>query len=150
MTPHLPALTALCLLTIAACGGGSGSGAALPAMTKYYSCDETYTMGSGPIHRCLEFSQPTEFVTPSPDKCTPTANGYMGKPGNGLSATLRCPRTDPGCVCVHDDVSGAHYEEYEYQSADLDAYKSAAMLCSTGGTVSCFGGISIPADAGTP
>ena len=145
---RLPVFAAL-LLTAAACGGGGSSGTALPAMTKYYSCDETYTMGGGPIHLCVEYSQTMEFATPSANSCTPTANGYMGKPGNGLSTTAHCPKAEPGCVCVSDDQAG-HYEEYRYQSADQDAYKSATILCSTGGTVSCFGGLIPPADAGAP
>jgi hypothetical protein len=145
----------LLLATSAACGGGSGSGAdaATPATTTYYSCDETYSMGPDTVfHSCVEFSQETPFKTPSANQCTPTANGYMGKPGNGLSTTKPCPMTEPGCVCVYDEEPGhQHYEDYEYQTATADAYQRAAGLCNgiAGGTVSCFGGLTVPADAGT-
>jgi len=149
----LPAVAAL-LLPIVGCGdgGGHGAGEALPATTTYYSCDETYTMGGGPLHLCLEYSQDAAFATPSANACPPTANGYTGSPGNGLSTTKRCPRDVPGCVCVHEDDMGRHYEEFRYQSADLDAVQSATKLCQAyvAGMISCFGGLTAPADAGAP
>jgi hypothetical protein len=148
-------LAALLVGTHAACGGGSpnGADAALPETTTYFSCDETYSMGPDTIvHSCLEYSQEAPFHTPSPNQCTPTANGYMGKPGNGLSTTKPCPTTEPGCVCSHDEEPGHHhYEDYQYQTETEDGYRRAALLCKgfAGGTVSCFGGLTVPADAGT-
>lgn len=145
----LPVLAVL-LLTAAACGGNSADGA-LPATTTYFSCDETYTMGGGPLHLCLEYSKNVAFATPSANACPPRANGYTGAPGNGLSTTRRCPKDEPGCVCVHDDQLGGHYEEFRYQSADLDAVKSATLLCmGLVGMTSCFGGLTAPADASAP
>ena len=145
------------LLASAACSGGNGNrnGAdgATPATTTYFSCDQTYSMGPDIIvHSCAEYSQEVPFNTPSAIQCTPTANGYMGKPGNGLSTTKPCPTTEPGCVCVYDEEPGhQHYEDYEYQTATEDGYQRAARLCKgvAGGTVSCFGGLTVPADAGT-
>lgn len=107
-------------------------------------------MGAGPLHVCLEYSNETPFDTPSPAACTPTANGYTGTPGNGLSTTAHCPRTEPGCVCVHDDQYGGHYEEFRYRTSADDGYRSVAILCSgsPGRTLSCFGGLTPPTDGG--
>ena len=152
-------LGALLLAAGASCGGGGSSGAdgsTLPTTTTYYSCDQTYSMGPGTIfHSCAEYSQDEPFNTPTPNQCTPTANGYMGKPGNGLSTTKACPTTEPGCVCVYDEEPGhQHSENYEYQTATEDAYQRVALLCKGiaggTGTVSCFGGLTVPQDAGAP
>jgi len=147
-------ISAILLGAVPACGGGragTGVDAATPATTNYYSCDETYAVAGQTVHRCLEYSQESPFGTPSASQCPPAANGFTGTPGNGLSTTNHCPRTQPGCVCVYDEDPGRHYEEYEYQTASADAYQSAVADCKAvvaEGTVSCFGGLTAPADAG--
>jgi hypothetical protein len=146
-------LGALLLAASAACGGSNGTDGTLPATTTYYSCDQTYSMGPDTIvHACVEYAQEMPFKTPSPSQCTPTANGYMGKPGNGLSTTKPCPTTEPGCVCSYDEEPGhRHSEDYEYRTETEDGYQRAARLCKgiAGATLSCFGGLTVPADAGT-
>jgi hypothetical protein len=147
-------MAVLFLGTVAACGGGGsgdiGADAAMPPTTTYFSCDEIYGVGDQTMHVCLEYSQEMPFAAPSASQCPPATNGFMGTPGDGFSLTKRCSKKKPGCVCVYDE-RGTHHEKSHYQIASQDAYQNAVRECESvapAGTVSCFGGLTVPADAG--
>jgi hypothetical protein len=67
---------------------------------------------------------------------------YTGPHGFGLSTTLHCPRTLPGCGCTDNDSSRTGWQGQYQTELDNDVYNEVRHLCGSA-AVECFGGVDI-------
>jgi hypothetical protein len=100
-------------------------------------------------HLCTQVAEDGIHLPAVKQDCVPKSADYTGTSGYGFSTTRHCSTTEPGCVCSYNQGNGL-YESYNYQTAAVqEPYAAAVLYCNTvsGGTVTCFGGTSVP-DAG--